>query len=420
MIFKYILNMRHKFFLLHGKIRFFINAIFSLFILDSVDKNFKKVDVLFLCSDMDRALIKNGLLYSQILDPLVEMCANSGISYECVTRPFSRFKTEGLFSRSKTINWSYAFYRKSFWRFFLDNKVAPRVIVGIGICHRLNRLARLRGIVTVELIHGFGLAKDDYIYGVSARKSRDCLMEPRCYITYDETTFGTLKGVSFDNGLVDVKLARHHFYDRSDLWNFDILSSTQKTISKYKSVGYKFVVLVTLQHGYEGSRDFLKNIIPNGIIHPLLTECIKERTDFLWIIKPHPVQLMRSDWRKTYRILCREFSGCHHVLIDDFISADIFAIFHFVDAHITMMSGSVVEAAMLKVPSLGLCPSLQGSMNTAFEVEEQQGLFIRGHLTRSSIFDFLDEVQKKMACNINHCFSLYKNKSAFCYLEEYL
>jgi hypothetical protein len=152
--------------------------------------------------------------------------------------------------------------------------------------------------------------------------------------------------------------------------NFNVIrckNEVAKTDSKNKllvketsnSLVKKKTVLVTLQHGYAGTHKFLCGILPNGIIHDSLIEVVKRRLDLDWIFKAHPAQLASPEWPSILDFLRSEFGGCAHVEFEKYNNKPAADILKKCDLHITMLSGTIVEADLLGVPSIGLCPTLR-------------------------------------------------------------
>jgi hypothetical protein len=376
------------------QIKRMIKKINALKIFDTLKMGVEEVDIVFLSSDADKGLEIGGLFYAQIIDPLMDYCRREKIKYICISIPFSSLRKSSTYSKSHTINWAYLLMRRRVWKWIFEKKIKTKIIAGVGLTTDLNIVAINNNITTYELMHGFGLGKNDYIWGSESRKYKKEIL-PNTFIAYDRQTYETLSNILKDRSS-HVKLARHHFYDRDEYSDLKTIEDLEIRFSKKELQNGKLSILITLQHGYDGSVDELRNILNNGLIHDELINCVKSHCDINWIIKLHPVQL-RSDkygWiRDRLEII---FNGRQNVFIDEYSNCDTYAILHFVNGHITMSSGTVVEAAMLGVPSLGLCPTLRngGIMSDAFIYEEIHDLFERGSLNSDCINSYISKLIK--------------------------
>jgi len=362
------------------------------------------VDILFICADANRAVMTNGKYYSQILDPVVDYCRIKSISHMSISLPFSSMLPSATYSNSRTLNWAYLFLRHNTWRWLLSKRIKTKLVVGINIPSELNSYAADNGIKTIELFHGFGIGENDYIWGCSARKNVDVKREASIYIAYDKQSYETLRQ-SLGAKRITVNLARHHFYDREEYSQLNLIDRIESKIERVFSASSNMTVLVSLQHGYDGSRSVLNGILDNGLLPGCLIEFIRDNPSINWILKPHPVQIRSNMWPKIQDTLFEIFGKFENVSVIDFLDDDVFALLHFVDGHITMMSGTVVEAAMLGVPSLGLCPTLRrgGIMQDAFQNEEAQELFFRGEATIESITHFVNHITLRRGGHARGC-----------------
>lgn len=390
---------------------------------DSLPSGCVSVDIVFICADANRGMKKNGKFYAQILDPLVDYCKNNHISHLSISLPFSAMAPLSTYAQSHTINWAYLFLRHRTWPWLLSRKIRTKLVVGINIPQFLNNYALNNGIKTIELFHGFGVGESDYIWGRYARRSIDAKLEASVYVTYDKQSYETVRQ-SLAEKDVAVKFARHHFYDREEYSQLNTIIYVEEKIKKVYSNHSNLTILVSLQHGYDGSRSILDGILDNGLLPECLIEFIRASTEVNWILKPHPVQIRSNQWPINQCNLLKEFEHCKNVSIIDFIEDDVFALLHFVDGHITMSSGTVVEAAMLGVPSLGLCPTLKqgGIMQDAFQNEEAQDLFFRGEMTINCIDEFINNLIKDKDRNSARKNRRHKEKlpSAISYIADLL
>lgn len=403
------------------KLKYLLSQIGCLKYLDTLPVASLDVDIVFFCGDSDKGIIKDGLYYSQIVDPLIDYCKVSNLSYISISSPFSHISKCKTYSNSHTINWVYLIFRRRVWAILFSRKIRTKMVVGIGIPEELIRICKRYQIKTIELMHGFGLGKNDYVWGGDSQ--RECQnLKADLYIAYDQQTFETLSESFLHKSKVE--LARHHFFDREEFSKIKAIDALELKIKNKNFKNKNLNVLVSLQHGYDGSRSVLDNIIKNGLIHETLLNYINANKSINWIIKPHPVQVNGKDWDRIRKQLGLLLVNQDNIMIDEFINDDIIALMNFVDAHITMSSGVVVEAAMLNVPSLGLCPTLQpgGIMQDAFKYEENSNLFVKGLPSHNTINEFILKAADKKNNSLNEKLELVnlEKKSAAFYVSKLL
>ena len=332
----------------------------------------KSPDFLFICHDVDRQFDLDGKLFSQYLDPIAYRLEKQGCSIQRVTWAFSNQNSTQQLFRYKNLDAIIQIpFIGAFIFFMLVGR--PKAIITIGWNQKIRKLARRYKVKTIEPIHGFGLGKKDYMYGIGKTN----LIIPDLFLAFDNQTYETLSSKTDKESVIRCK---HPYIERKKMINELNPEHTY-----------------TLQHGYEGTRHFLKGILPNGIIHDDVIKAIKELKDYFWIIKAHPVQLARGDWKQTKSFLKDSFGNLRHVDEDNFNNADITDILLASDLHITMTSGTTTEAAMLGVPSIGLCPNLRsgGSMEDAFEYARSKQLLTVCDLSYNSILDTIHSLVEK-------------------------
>lgn len=365
-------------------------------VLQSIELNSESIHdkVLFVCSDSDRWQTIHSKHYSPILDPIYEDLVRNGIQCSAVSIPYSCHKQSLTYLGYRNINLVKMQHGVDYWEAFFQRYGAPKAIVGLGIGKSLCRIARRRSILAIEVMHGFGVTKGDYAYGCEKRSLHTENEEPSHYIVFDPISFDTFSSVTYA-GKVITKLARHHAINCHQANS--ISSSSESIITRVSKVisAYKTVVLYTMQHGYDGTRAELNGIIPNGLLLDKVIHSINSSDEILWLLKPHPTQLAHPSWTRNLAFIKRQLKFSNY-FIEEIQNVRVVDLVQIADVHVTMGSGSVVEAALYNVPSIGLCPTLRagGILSSAYEHEEKAGLFIRCDLDNSNLIDLIFECSR--------------------------
>jgi hypothetical protein len=359
-------------------------------------------DVMLLCHDNDRGIERNGRAYSQILDPVGDILEHRGYSVASVATRGSRLIGDLAHRSPASLNRAMLLAsltdrlsrRRSadqrlkatetmsrierFWDRLLSSH-RPRVLVGVSIPPALCRAASRLGVITIETMHGFGLPSDDYVHGSSARSSKESSDEPDVYIVYDRLTRDTIAdGLKGDRTSVLLAQAPLLSAAPEPAEKLDILTRLLGSeVIRHRT--YDRVVLLTLQHGYDGEREYLNDIIDNGILHPDFEQVMRIDPRILWLIKLHPVQLRGASGTRATRYLSMLSDRYDNIEWENTSRAPLSELLSVSDSHITMSSGTVYEAAMLGVRSVAYCPTLRqgGFLESYFE-----DLVAEGYVTK--------------------------------------
>lgn len=370
----------------------------------------KKTDnnIIFGCHDGDRSMLVDGEYFSPILEGAKSLIEDKGYNIVNLSHPYSFIPHQLIKGDSLTIN--YRYFSLKLWmaltKFilpknirtnlrvkievtyfrYLIKKISPKVIFAIQPPENLCKAARSLGITVIELMHGTNISKKDKIFANHMSKPDEFL--PNIILCFDDCTYSTVSEICIDR---DITSSRTH-----DPWNH-LLQYNKNYFPQYSSSvtrSEKFYkhVLITLQWGYDGERDCLSGIIPNGILHPELEKVIRENTNIFFSVRLHPIQRLRPSYKhhRTYiETLC---SNLQNIEINYASIVPLPALLKEVDCHITMCSSSVGEAAVANVPSLLLCPSLQegGGFFGFFRELEESGQVCFEDLDSYKINDWIE------------------------------
>ena len=339
--------------------------------------------VLFICSPSDCFISENGSLRSNVFLPIQTYLDKYRIGYtsllwrRCKSRASSSIpcllhKHLGPVFKSKILSKLLLQFTK------------PEIVVGIGWSKEFADAAKTLNVPLIEPIHGFGLSREDYVYGINQSVGSP----PDVFIVFDDITYDTLS--SNKQKRFDVIRCRHSEINAEPREN--VFKNNQCLMRERTKT-----VLITLQHGYDGTHEFLAGILPNGFIHNSLLEVIKTRSDLNWIIKAHPAQLVSPRWPAILHSLRSHLGSCAHVEFEKYNHESTVSLLGRCDLHITMMSGTIVEADLLGVPSIGLCPTLHtsGIAGDAFIPQRESGMLVCCKLNAALISEEIDRLLKR-------------------------
>jgi hypothetical protein len=359
----------------------------------------RKIDVLFICHEANLNLFYGDAFLSRLVDPLAMELEAKG--YSCEKYLWQRISRDGILhsSYNKT-SIGICFARPWLASFFLRRILRPRLVISIPVPSCLKHACDCQGIPTLELFHGFGIGFSDWMWSINRRVETGAY-----FVAFDQQTAQTL--LANKSRYFEVIRCSHPYlavdqlpgrclpnpFSRKKLSFGPAGLSATPHLEAYNSQAP--CVLFTLQHGYDGSYEQFKNILPNGIMHDTLISLIKDRIDLNWLIKPHPVQLSSSEsMRALFRFLDDTFSECSNVFYLNSHLFDPVDLLRLCSVHVTMASSTVVEAYLLQIHSLCLCPTLKpgGVMQEAFASVRRDGFFHHASLDSASISNALDRI----------------------------
>lgn len=241
---------------------------------------------------------------------------------------------------------NYLVFKKTF------KKMAPCVIIAISPPRELCLASRSEKAQVIEIAHGFGNPPTCPVHGREARSKIKPINEPNLFVCFDPQQYRTRKAGDANRGCSTI-IAKKLFHN-------------QKSIEK-NDWKKKETILITLQWGYNGEIDYLKGIIKDGILHPILKKIISEDCTKNWLLKFHPVQVRIPEKWETCKSYIQKYLKTKNNKVYDVTFEPIDFVLRKCGLHMTMMSGSAYEAAFLGVPTLAFCPSLQkGQPNSEY------------------------------------------------------
>lgn len=376
----------------------------SLLIVDrSVPRPAGRV-VLLSCHDVDRSMQSRTGRFSPILEGIRELLEPLGLSPVNLTHPQAFFSGRSVKGGATTVNHGVlsvrmrAFLRRlvagpvaaAEWRFKREvalysrllRTVSPELVLSIQPPAALCVAAKALGVRVVEAMHGTNMSLSDPIFGAHMRSPDEVL--PDAVISFDDVTHATVS---------------KHFEGRTPLSLRGIdpwLHSLRRRSSDAPAPSAAGrTVLVTLQWGYDGERDSLSGVVPNGILHPAVERAIEGlgRAGVAVGIRMHPVQLNSPGYRRHRQYIEALARRLPHVEFERASAEPLPLLLDQASAHLTMSSSSVGEAVAAGVPTLLLCPTLHagGANHGLFRELEPSGLATFGRLDADGISSWIDE-----------------------------
>ncbi len=369
-------------------------------------KAMEHCDVVLCCADSDRADDYEGKAYSKILDSFAERLVKSGIRVQRFAWPYSQLTGCAAWGYAHSAN------RRFFWSLLwskgrkvlglkpaaesmevnfyshLISQTGCRSLAGIGLPSTAIRAAKMRGIKSLEILHGYGYSSVPWGWGSAAKETL-----PDVVITFDPLsakTFGSLAINCLEVAQIE-NLWYRKFRDKSE---FDRLPPSWRREQNWIPKGKK-TVLVSMSWGYDGDHGiypFFAGILKNGLFPEELVDAIQLAGDeYYWIFRLHPVQLRgeRSGrYRKILRNLCGKFKNCEWEIGTTIPLPLLLRSCH---AHISMISMTAYDAAFMGVRSLMLCPTLRsgGANELMFADLKQRGYLELGSFDANAIVSWL-------------------------------
>jgi hypothetical protein len=216
----------------------------------------------------------------------------------------------------------------------------PKAVFVIDWDPNLNAAANQKKIKAVYIQHGL-IVDDHRLFGKTALQNTTVVQRPSAFLSWNSISANNFAGIckAFVIGnpwnYYFLENSKNHLYSAHK--NAEILNQAKKKI-----------ILLTLSWG-----DHLLRAIPNEII-PIIKQTFN---DYTWIIRPHPVVYKQKDLMAKFTaelkhtFTTEELNGIYYL---EFSSFPLPLILSKCNAHITIDSSVVIEAAEFGVPSLVL------------------------------------------------------------------
>lgn len=391
-----------------------------------------KDNILLICHDIDRGDTKNNLPYSKLIDSLHEEFENKGFQCYQVARPGSVFVKEKAWVRPNAfeeyfragdlikliekkihrlvrytfgVKWKPKFFfviRRYFEKWlYIFKKINPKAIFVIDASSEMCTAARELDIPLIEVLHGIGYVRLPWDWN-----SRTVNELPTHVLCLDSISYKNLSELSA-KGIV-LKEIPHPWYKRFSSGNKDHgLDPTWTSKPYFIPEGMK-MILISLTWGYDGDHGEypeFANIIPSGLFPEELVEVIDQTcNEVFYCIRRHPLQLMQDQYSRQIHFL-DEFVGrrknCEFIKSS---KATLISLLGHANGHITMISMTSFDAALMGVKTLFLCPTLlpQGKNSLMFEDLVDAGYARKAVIDTSEILNWVRNVKKHQPYQLSY------------------
>jgi len=362
--------------------------------------------VLYSCHDVDRSMVEDGERFSPLLEGIRRTVDALGYQAVNLTHPFALFPGSAIKGGSITTNYRALAMRAralvprslgrgddgtrldletaSYGR--LLDRIKPRMVISIQPPAGLCRAARQRDILIAEAMHGSNYSLNNKIFAAHMAIPDDHL--PNVLISFDDVSHATMTTICAGRDITALRA--------NDPWLHSLRSARAALVDSTRANGGvrggRKTVLITLQWGYDGERDFLSNIIPNGILHPVLEQVFAQGADaYQFLIRMHPIQMNQNGYRHHRHYIEALPARFPNVAWQEASTRPLPLLLDEAIGHITMSSSSVGEAAATRVRSLMLCPTLHagGAQYGYFRELETEGMVTFGTLNADAILDWI-------------------------------
>lgn len=322
--------------------------------------NLKHIDIILECHDVNRGINYKGVAYAQLLDSFQDdltknklkciTLAKSGShltknkAYGSVYSPVTLIEelcylALALLDKARITTGISSTYKVDLYKKILISSTC-KAVIGIQPTRYLVAASRQLQLPVVDLLHGYCVSSAHHWYGINKINQTPIHYLCTDYIALDKDSMRIIK----NNFALSNK--------KTNCWSLLTPVLKNKKSPQLSSkigliTGKSKKILISLQWGIERFEKQYPH--KDGELHPIIEELIthERMRDCAFIIKPHPI-ILRN--RKNMNMLFSKYCNYDNIYIDD--QSGLLALLHTVDAHITIFSSVVREAALLGVKSL--------------------------------------------------------------------
>ena len=341
-----------------------------------------KCDCLLVCGKVNRGLIINNKLYSQILDTIGDELNNLEVNTVSIGWEHENFRIEKSFY-GKSLNLSLKLLSKrllykisSIYKnnppfleeFYLDlfAEIQPKYIIGILPSIQLCISAKKLGIKVFDIQHGVIGSYENEFYTLKYREKYFQNGWPDYILTWNQNTsdwvnknfnkytdsfcIGNPMTIKFNN--TDI----NDFYKKNNInfYNQYLYHNNKKILL---TLGYNLT-----KYGLNSQYGLTKELI----------DVIKKTDDYLWLIRVHPV-ILRSKNSELIEILNQEFYKIKNRVEWELSSTlPLPIILKEVDFHITTISATCIEADLYGIKTGMLAD--EKVINSLYQTEVSTGV----------------------------------------------
>ena len=359
--------------------------------------------VLLSCNDVDRGTTLDGKRFAPLLEGLREILVALGRETLNLSHPYAVLSSDRVKDGTITLNHRVFLLRlRTLWRrpwgaarmkavrveaearhyVELLRKLDPEAVFSIQPPFAMCHAARQLGIPIVEAMHGSNIQLNDAIF--RDHMAHPDHMLPQYILAFDDVTHATFTSHCAGRDIAVVRAA--------DPWLHAcrrLLAQRDADTPAAGATRTRRRVLLTLQWGYDGERESLRDIIPNGVLHPAVEAAIgaAARHDITFLLRMHPIQINAPGYAHHRRCIESVAARFPNVETERASADPLPLLLDTVCGHITMSSSAVGEAVAAGVPSLMLCPTLRpgGAHDGFFRELEGEGWVTFGALDAEEI-----------------------------------
>ncbi len=368
-------------------------------------KNLKKCDLLFICHDVDRPLNLNGSAYAPLSDSIREDFEQRGYKCLSVAHYGSKLTGERAFGNPISVNRKHlkyliigrffslirldkVFTKPNFYK-YLFQKTKPSIVFTIGAPDQMCYEARLKDILTVEILHGIG-----YKFIPWGWNEKSISHLPKAILSLD--TVSTSSFSSLSNQGIKIFTIPNPFLKRFLPNRLSLLPNEWKVVFGNSA---KKKILISLTWGYWGDHgEFTEfsNILNNGLFYEELVDLIISDLNVFWCFRLHPVQITSEKYKELRKFLDRfvkDNSNCEWIQSSSLpfpvVAANC-------SGNISMATMSCYDSASMGVPSLMLCPTIQpgGTHEDWFEDLVKEGYVTKNKVDKIRLKNWVQSVEK--------------------------
>lgn len=332
----------------------------------------KNVDILFVDHDGHRSYTYDNKAYAPLIDSLQEVYLNKGYSCLTIASPFSQLTGNKAFG--EVIDFNGSFVRAAISR-ILRNLLSketyfgtrclkevwdqillatnPRRVIAIQPDAALCLACRNRGIDVTDLQHGV-ISDEHPWYGESYRKGCKTEVLPTTFMCWDKAAVvalekWTIKKEILVETISNPWLQRFIENDEKDKLVSDAIAR-QSWIFRLPR---RKKILVTLGWGFTDEAmngQFLS--FPLSLVNVIL----ENSDEYIWLIKPHPIQLRGVERKPLETFLLKHFGQRTNVFWEEVSTTPLPLLLLSTDLHLTISSTVTSEAAMFGIPTGLIAP----------------------------------------------------------------
>lgn len=368
------------------RIFYFIHCSFFVFTKKPASK---EVDCILMSALVNRGLVKNNYLFSQLLDVIYDELRSQGCNVLSIGSEYDNFYSQknyygnpiNLNNYYKKKYFTYTlkniFKIKNFNEFFLDEVLSlfkTKYLISIQPSKELCKVCSMKNIIVFDMQHGVIGDKHNNYYAKDKNFKKNKSEWPNYILCWNKNYADWV-----DSNLSD--FTKSIIIGNPNLMNTNCNFTNSLDFHFIKN-NFSKVVLVSLGRNlkyYKFSNDYG---ITKALIHS-----IKRNKNIFWLVKIHPFTI-RNNKKEIYSLLNNEFHDENNI---DWINSSeipLNQLLGYIDLHITSISATIIEASLFGITSGVL--SNKSLIQQLFPVEYKDNYIKCINDDETSITDFVN------------------------------